>query len=108
MESFFYLKNSITIDTIALMATTEKLLKQMRESPKNVRFVDLSKLCRNYFGEPRQSGTSHQVFKTPWVGDPRVNIQRGDSGKAKHYQVQQVLEAIDRLIAETAKQERKR
>ena len=36
------------------------------------------------------------VFKTPWVGDPRINIQN-DKGKAKAYQVRQVLLAIDRL-----------
>jgi hypothetical protein len=31
-------------------------------------------------------------------GDPRVNIQRGKGGKAKIYQVKQVLAAIDRLL----------
>jgi hypothetical protein len=36
------------------------------------------------------------VFKTPWPGDPRVNIQ-DRQGKAKPYQVKQVLAAIDRL-----------
>lgn len=42
------------------------------------------------------SGASHAVFKTPWPGDPRVNIQE-EKGKAKVYQVRQVLAAIDRL-----------
>jgi len=32
----------------------------------------------------------------PWFGDPRVNIQN-DRGKAKAYQVKQVLAAIDKL-----------
>lgn len=36
------------------------------------------------------------VFKTPWFGDPRVNIQ-ATRGKAKAYQVRQVLDAIDEL-----------
>jgi hypothetical protein len=45
-------------------------------------------------------GTSHKVYKTPWQGDPRVNIQRGKTGNAKAYQVRQVLDAIDRLRAE--------
>ena len=44
----------------------------------------------------RQSGSSHAVFKTPWPGDPRGNIQN-DRGKAKVYQVRQVLAAIDKL-----------
>jgi hypothetical protein len=49
---------------------------------------------------PRQDGTSHKVYKTPWQGDPRVNIQRGKNGNAKAYQVRQVLDAIARLEAE--------
>jgi len=32
---------------------------------------------------------------TPWPGDPRVNI-RNDHGRAKAYQVRQVLAAIDK------------
>jgi hypothetical protein len=54
---------------------------------------------------PRQDGTSHKVYKTPWQGDPRVNIQRGKDGNAKAYQVRQVLDAIDRLEAERQKEE---
>ena len=68
----------------------------MRRSPRNVRFADLFKVCVEYFGEPRQHGSSHAIFKTPWPGDPRVNIQN-DKGKAKAYQVRQVLAAIDKL-----------
>ncbi len=41
-------------------------------------------------------GSSHMVFRTPWPGDPRVNIQN-DRGMAKAYQVRQVLQAIDKL-----------
>jgi hypothetical protein len=33
---------------------------------------------------------------TPWQGDPRVNIQN-NNGKAKAYQVKQVLKAIERM-----------
>ncbi|MFC1746390.1 toxin HicA, partial [Candidatus Riflebacteria bacterium] len=43
--------------------------------------------------------TSHQVYKTPWPGDPRVNIQNS-RGKAKSYQVKQVLKAIKKLREE--------
>jgi len=32
----------------------------------------------------------------PWQGDPRINIQNA-KGKAKAYQVKQVLLAIERL-----------
>lgn len=84
------------IDTIQDMAGSRKILDQMRREPANVRFGDLMKVCEAYFGKPRQSGTSHAVFKTPWIGDPRINIQ-DDKGRAKAYQVRQVLLAIDKL-----------
>ncbi len=74
----------------------EKLIVAMRANPTAVRFADLERVCRHFFGGPRQSGGSHQVYRTPWPGDPRVNIQN-DHGKAKAYQVRQVLAAIARL-----------
>lgn len=88
--------NGANSDTIILMAASKKILEAMRRTPRNVRFADLFKVCVEYFGEPRQRGTSHAIFKTPWPGDPRVNIQN-DKGKAKAYQVRQVLAAIDKL-----------
>ena len=68
----------------------------MRSNPKGIRFNDLQKVCDHYFGEPRQQGSSHRVYRTPWPGDPRVNIQNAN-GKAKPYQVRQVLQAIERM-----------
>ena len=78
------------------MTGIEKTIEKMKSSPKGIRFNDLKKVCVTYFGTPRQNSTSHSVFKTPWFGDPRVNIQ-GKKGMAKAYQVKQVLLAIDRL-----------
>ena len=72
------------------------ILKTLRNNPKAVRFADLAKICEHYFGPPRQRGTSHRVYRTPWPGDPRVNIQ-DDKGKAKPYQVRQVVKAIEKL-----------
>ncbi|MCW5944512.1 MAG: toxin HicA [Cryobacterium sp.] len=71
----------------------------MRNSPSGIRFTDLAKVCEHYFGAPRQQGTSHRVYRMPWRGDPRVNIQ-DDHGKAKPYQVRQVLAAIEKLEGE--------
>jgi hypothetical protein len=85
------------------VASIEKLLVAMRASPANVRFSDAKKVCKHFFGKPRQEGTSHCVFKTPWPGDPRVNIQEGAGGKAKAYQVRQILQAIDKLELEKRK-----
>jgi hypothetical protein len=67
----------------------------MERKPRDVRFSDLCKICNYYFGEARVKG-SHRIYKTPWQGDPRINIQ-DDDGKAKAYQVRQVLKAIDKL-----------
>lgn len=80
------------------MPSVAKILAQMRVSPRNIRYDDLTKVCEHYFGPARISGGSHAVFKTPWPGDPRVNIQN-DHGKAKQYQVRQVLAAIDKKEA---------
>jgi len=41
--------------------------------------------------------SSHVVFKMPWMGDPRINIQNFQ-GKAKPYQVRQALGAIQKLL----------
>ncbi|MDA0902288.1 MAG: toxin HicA [Proteobacteria bacterium] len=67
---------------------------QISTEPK---FSDLVKVCEHYFGKPRQNGTSHKIYKTPWSGDPRINIQSDGNGKAKSYQVKQVLLAIEKL-----------
>ena len=73
-----FLDNSIIIDIIA-MSKEDKILKKMEESPKNVRFSELCKVC-----------------ETPWADDPRINIQE-DKGMAQVYQVKQVLAAVKRL-----------
>ncbi len=74
----------------------EKIVEVMRRNPAGVRFADLVKVCEHYFGEPRHNKTSHMKFRTPWKGEPFVNIQDW-KGQAKPYQVRQVLDAIDRL-----------
>ncbi len=76
----------------------DAILKRIGSNPKNVRFKDLLRVCDYYFGPARQRSGSHRVYKTPWPGDPRINIQN-DKGMAKAYQVKQVLTAIDKLEA---------
>lgn len=81
------------------MSKIENLVALMQQQQKGIKFKDLSKVCEYYFGKPRQNGTSHKIYKTPWQGDPRINIQK--SGKeAKPYQVKQVLMAIKKLEEE--------
>jgi predicted RNA binding protein YcfA (HicA-like mRNA interferase family) len=65
------------------------------KNPNNVQFNDLLNICIKYFGQPRIKG-SHHIFKTPWKGDPRINIQK-DGKMAKPYQVKIVIKAIKKL-----------
>lgn len=83
------------------MTGTDKILLRMALAPSGVRFADLLKVCRHYFGEPRVRG-SHHVFKAPGAKPPVVDIQPcGASAKA--YQVRQVLAAIGEIIGREEK-----
>jgi hypothetical protein len=42
------------------------------------------------------------IFKTPWIGDPRINLQK-DGKMAKPYQVREVKKAIEKLEAQHGK-----
>ena len=78
------------------MPSIPKIIQTMRNNSRDVRYLDLVKVCEFYFGKARTSGSSHAVFRTPWAGDPRVNNQNY-RGVAKEYQIKQVLLAISRL-----------
>ena len=88
------------------MSRPDELIKKCEANPQNVRFAELAALCDHYFGAPRQRGTSHRLYSTPWPGDPRVNIQ-DKNGMAKDYQVRQVLRAVRKMREiEAAKKKR--
>jgi hypothetical protein len=78
------------------MTKIDELIAFMQQNSKDVRFSELCRICDHFFGEPRQKKSSHRIYKTSWQGDPRVNIQN-NKGKAKSYQVKQVLWAIEKL-----------
>ncbi|GHU44677.1 hypothetical protein FACS1894190_16270 [Spirochaetia bacterium] len=80
--------------------------KDILANPKNIKFIDLLQICIKYFGDPRISG-SHHIFKMPWQGDPRINIQK-DGNMAKEYQVKAVVNAIEKLQLENNKTEEKK
>lgn len=42
-----------------------RLLNEMRTQPKDVKYLELFQAYEHYFGQSRQSGTSHAVFATP-------------------------------------------
>ena len=76
-----------------------KILLFYHQNQKNVKFDDLFNICKKYFPDYRCSGSSHFIFKTPWPGDPRINIQRDKRTKkmAKSYQVRDVRLALEKL-----------
>ena len=78
------------------MQKIDDIISNMKRNPKGIRFSDICKVCDYFFGKPRKSTGSHRVYKTPWQGDPRINIQN-NKGKAKAYQVKQVLLALGKL-----------
>jgi len=87
------------------MPTLTDIIAEMLNNSSGIRFADLCKVCEHFFGQARQSSGSHRVYKTLWIGDPRVNIQN-DKGKAKAYQVKQVLKAIERMESEHGTEKR--
>jgi hypothetical protein len=78
------------------LAKTEDILLQVKRNPKGIRYDDLCKVRDYYFGKARQTSSSHRIYKTPWQGDPRINI-KNYKGMAKVYQIKQVLLAIEKL-----------
>jgi hypothetical protein len=75
--------------------TIEEAIQELEANESHVRFSRLLVICKYFFGRPRIVG-SHHIFKTPWTGDPRINLQE-DKGNAKPYQVRQVLRCLRRL-----------
>lgn len=84
---------------LLVAATIDELIAEMKQNPVGVRFSDACRVADHFFGEPTQKGTSHRVWKMPWPGNPRVNMQ-DDKGKAKAYQVRQLLEAVERRVGQ--------
>ena len=78
------------------MTSCKTIIEDMRRNPRNVAFDDAVKVAKAFFGDPVVKG-SHHRFRMPWPGDPRINLQRGKDGKAKPYQIRQLLNALDRL-----------
>jgi len=76
------------------MVRYEKRLARIRNNPSDVAWADLVSVCDVCFGRPRRGGGSHLIYDTPWMDHP-VLVLQSRRGKAKPYQVRQVLRAID-------------
>lgn len=73
----------------------DEAIAELEGNEGNIRFQRLLTICEDFYGKSRIKG-SHHIFKTPWPGDPRINLQDSGGGKAKPYQVRQVLQALKR------------
>jgi hypothetical protein len=74
------------------MSQLEKLLEGARGNPEGVLFADALRLAEHYFGEPRIKGSHHIFVSHTGLA---ANLQPRKDGKAKGYQVEQLLAAID-------------
>lgn len=82
------------------MDKCEKLLAAAEASPGSLSFDELCALAECYeFEFKRQKGTSHRMYSHPSLLPTEggfMNFQ-SDKGKAKPYQVRQLLRAIENL-----------
>lgn len=77
----------------------QRLVARMRRSKANVDLSDLEGLLKKAgLAFDRQEG-SHRIFKHPSRPNLVVNLQRAQDGKAKPYQVRQVLKILEDLGA---------
>lgn len=77
------------------MARIAKLFGKVRNNPQNIRFDELCRLLEAVgFAHARTRG-SHTLYTHPDHPTLLVNLQSGSDGKAKVYQVKQVLAMID-------------
>ena len=88
----------IILYMISFVMKIDDAIKALDKNRKNVKFRDLKNICDLFFGRfgYRNFGNSHHIYKTPWQGDPRINIQR-DGKMAKPYQVKHVVAALTKL-----------
>ncbi|MCK4499915.1 hypothetical protein KAU11_05415 [Candidatus Babeliales bacterium] len=77
------------------------LLEDFKDNPQNVRFAKLIKLIETegFILTPRKTAGSHcNIYKHPDHPKSFVNVQRGKGGKAKKYQVEQVIDVIEKYL----------
>lgn len=78
------------------MGKIEKLIQEALESPQNLKFSELKKLCEHFGLELRNVKGSHHQYKR--AQQPKFTISIQDAkGKAKPYQVRQLMESARRF-----------
>ncbi len=77
------------------MDQREKLLNKALRDPKSLRFEELCQLAEYYGFKLSRTRGSHRMYKRE--GCARLLNFQGVGGKAKSYQVRQLLDAIEEL-----------
>lgn len=88
---------------ISIVGQWEELIETARRSPAKVRFRDLCGLLvrLGYVVDCRRG--SHRIYRHSSRRDlPPVNLQEGGAGKAKPYQVRQVLGIVETYSLEVS------
>ena len=75
------------------MSNLDKLIQKAVTSPQNLRFDELCRLCRHFGMKKRESKSGHRIYKRQNPPIFTISIQ-DDDGKAKEYQVNQLLNKI--------------
>lgn len=81
------------------MTRREKLLEKARNNPRGLRFSELTRLAESYGFYLDRQGGSHAVYKHKGLG-VSIPLQPDKNGKAKGYQVKQLLDAIATISEE--------
>jgi hypothetical protein len=76
-------------------ASFDTIEQQARNSPENVSYSDMLKLCTLLWRTEVRFRKPQRNIQNALGGDPRINLQN-KNGKAKPYQVKQAIAAIDR------------
>ena len=77
------------------MSKKRKLLAAIRNNPSGVRFDDLVRLVEALGFERERGEGSHAIYVHARAEVPFLNLQTTKDGKAKTYQVEQVLDRVD-------------
>jgi len=75
------------------LSNLDKLIQKALTSPQNLRFDELCSLCRHFRMKQRRSKGGHHIYKREIPPIFTISIQ-DDDGKAKEYQVNQLLNKI--------------
>lgn len=70
-------------------------IRKWRRSPQNIRFVELTKMAEQFGFNLKRIVGSHHIYAQSGVVEI-LNFQQDQSGKAKPYQVRQLVSLIEK------------